>query len=351
MHSTRSTQPSADGKSAVWSELNVFGILPDVSLRGEPLRELAGTHSFEDVAALLLYGSLPSVDLSADVQCRLAEVPPLDPAIDERIRSLPWHLSLCEALKSGLMLLSQFEERSADSGPETTIDLCLSTLVQSIRLIALRYCVSQSVPLPREGVVDEIAGLFLELSRGEEPDDLDRKVLDTFLVLHAIEPGSPSDVAVRAVAAGGGEFHEALLAGISASDLERKTCELAEVVEFLDRIESEEELVSVCGEISAGRLETPELCDQLSKCELLRNELLNELCRELSIEREQEGFERIARELERAVAPRQLRPVWAGARLFHYLGLEHELVSPLLALARIPCWTACYLEQQKLSAE
>lgn len=351
MHSTRSPQPADGGNSVVWSELNVFGILPEVSLRGEPLRELAGTQSFEDVAALLLYGSLPSVELSADVQCRLAEVSPLDPAIDERIRSLPWHLSLCEALKSGLMLLSQFDERSDDNGPETTIDLCLSTLVQSVRMIALRYCVSQSVPLPREGVVDEIAGLFLELSRGEEPDELDRKMLDTFLVLHTIEPGSPSDVAVRAVAAGGGEHHEALLAGISASDLERKTSELSDVVEFLDRIESEEGLVSVCGAISAGRLEAPGLCDQFSKCELVRNELLNELCRELSIEREQEGFERVARELERAVAPQQLRPVWAAARLFHYLGLEHELVSPLLALARIPCWTACYLEQQKLSAE
>jgi PAS domain-containing protein len=60
-------------------------------------------------------------------------------------------------------------------------------------------------------------------------------------------------------------------------------------------------------------------------------------------------FPLIAVELERAVAPRKLGPVWSIARMIHYLGLEHELVSPLLAVARIPCWTACFLEQQKLS--
>jgi citrate synthase len=349
MPSARSSSPWA-GESPLWSDLNVFAFTPEVSLRGEPLRDLAERCSFEDVAALLLYGSLPSVDLSADVQCRMAEIPPLDPAIDEWVRGLPWHLTLGETLKGALLILARFDERQDESEDESIIDRCLTVMVQLIRIVAMRYCLSQSVPLPREEGDDPLAGLFLQLVRGDASEALERQALDTFLVLNSIEPEAPSDLAVRAVAAGGGEYHEALLAGCSAGGFARHDRETAAVIEFLDRIESEKDLHRVADELRTGGRDVPALAERLSACEQMRNALLMARCRELSIDRRQEGFEQIVTELEAAVAPRVLRPAWGVARLFHYLGLEHELLEPLLALARIPCWTACFLEQRKFSS-
>jgi citrate synthase len=37
---------------------------------------------------------------------------------------------------------------------------------------------------------------------------------------------------------------------------------------------------------------------------------------------------------------------WTLTRLFFYLGLEFELLTPLACLARLPGWCAHYCEQQ-----
>ena len=59
-------------------------------------------------------------------------------------------------------------------------------------------------------------------------------------------------------------------------------------------------------------------------------------------------WERIAATIERAVTSRKKLPPnadWPTARLYHYLGLNVDVYTPIFALARVAGWSAHIVEQ------
>src|SRR5206468_2119691 len=77
--------------------------------------------------------------------------------------------------------------------------------------------------------------------------------------------------------------------------------------------------------------------------------LLKEVCRELASTEERQTIEEIADAVEAAMwKHKELRPNvdWPTARLYHFLGLDAELFTPLFVAARVVGWAAHVREQQ-----
>lgn len=319
----------------------ISGLTPRFHYRGQPLEELARTTSYWEVACLLIDGESPSQDRLADWQSRWEEIPLVDATARDHIVALPWNVSLLESLRSGLVFLSHFEERNeeGDDGPERAVCL-LSDLAT---LTSVRYCATQGVPLPEYAPSDDLSTRLLTQLCGEPPGELEHAAFDRLLLLLAESPGAPSSVAVRAAADAGATLSEAVVSGLYAFEGRGWGTRAEEIYELLDAIESEEQLNAVCDrfcdeETIPPGFEFAPACDE-------RTALLTELCRRLGEDRNQAGYEELALQFERQVAVEQglvPQPIWALTRLFHYLGLELELIPPLAALARIPAWCAHY---------
>lgn len=79
-----------------------------------------------------------------------------------------------------------------------------------------------------------------------------------------------------------------------------------------------------------------------------RARLLAPHCRRLAEATGNGVWEQIAEPIERAVTERKGLPAnadWPSARLYHYLGLEVPLYTPIFAMARVAGWSAHICEQ------
>lgn len=317
---------------------------PEFQIRGYSLYDLSENATLTDLNSLLFYGELCSAEMAADLQSRIQELPSVDPSVQERVASLPFHISIHEALRFALLELSQFDEHLDNPHVEATIDRCLQLQKQLLQLMAMRYCGSQGVPMPAAPPNLDLIDQFLLTFRGVPSEPLERQVVSTILLLFATDPECPSDLAARTVAAANGDFGPAILSAMSASCIPEITRDAEAVFQFLDEIDSEADVDEMLDQIQSGELQPPAMCEDPHKDDP-REEILTVHCMSLASDREQTGFETLVSRIEQACPNHQTKVAWPLARLFHYLGLEHELIAPLLTVARMPAWTAHYLEQ------
>lgn len=323
----------------------IAGRVPELHIRGRSLYDLAERASLADLHALLFYGELSSSELAADMQCRVAELVDIDPSVGERVAGLPWHLSLLESLRFALLELTHFNEHHDETHVEATIDFSLRTQKQLLQLLAIRYCSNQGVPLPAAPADLDYVDQFLLQFRGVPAEPLERQVITVISVLFATDPECASDVAARAVAAGGGDLGSALLSAASACRAAEIARTAEAVFEFLDELECEADVEALLEGLTAGELTLPGVVSaEIAEADP-REEILSGYCLSLADDRGQAGFETLVAQIEQASPEIKLTVAWPLARLFHYLGLEHELIAPLLTITRFPAWTAHYLEQ------
>ena len=79
-----------------------------------------------------------------------------------------------------------------------------------------------------------------------------------------------------------------------------------------------------------------------------RTGILDPWCRELAKATGNEAMEQTAATIERVIrAEKHLPPNadWPSARLYHYMGLDIDLYTPIFAMARVAGWAAHVIEQ------
>ena len=79
-----------------------------------------------------------------------------------------------------------------------------------------------------------------------------------------------------------------------------------------------------------------------------RATILKRYCIELAKEVGDDRWERIAEPIERVVTTQKQLPPnvdWPSARLYHYMGLDIDLYTPIFAMARVAGWAAHVIEQ------
>jgi citrate synthase len=79
-----------------------------------------------------------------------------------------------------------------------------------------------------------------------------------------------------------------------------------------------------------------------------RAEILKEYCTELAERAGNTELEQIANTIERVVREQKGLPPnldWPSARLYHYLGLDVPLYTPLFVVSRVTGWCAHVMEQ------
>jgi citrate synthase len=75
---------------------------------------------------------------------------------------------------------------------------------------------------------------------------------------------------------------------------------------------------------------------------------LRTLCRELAAETGNQNMEAMADTIERIVGSEKKLPPnldWPSARLYHYMGLDVDLYTPLFVVSRVTGWAAHVIEQ------
>lgn len=194
------------------------------------------------------------------------------------------------------------------------------------------------------------AANVLWMLRGREPSPFQEQSLETCLVTTAEHGFTPTTVAVRLVAAGGGDFLAALLAGMSVAQGPLHAGAAAQALDVLSEIRTADRAEAWIRQRLAKEQSIPGFVHRRYRVGDPRAEWLSPLCKRLAELNDKTDREQLAESVEQTVWDQlHLLPAvtWPAARIVDYLGIDRAMFVPLYVLGRMAGWAAHFVEQQQ----
>jgi citrate synthase len=321
-----------------------------LSYRGYPVGELTEKATFEEVAHLLLHGELPTTRQLADFRQRLAVVRRLPEPLRELLRALPKWTSPMDALRTAVSVLSHFDQDAPDLSREANLRKAERLLAQIPLAVADHYRFSKGLQpvLARQDLSH--AANFLYMIRGSEPGADDVKALDVSLILYAEHEFNASAFTARVVTSTESDLHSAIVAALGALKGRLHGGANEQVMDILKAAGGPDTAEKWLHEALARKERIMGFGHRVYKHGDTRAGILKAYARKAAEASGNLKWEETAAIFERVLeAEKHLYPNldWPSGRLYHALGLEAPLYTPIFVMARVAGWSAHVNEQQE----
>lgn len=316
--------------------------------RGYPARELAERRRFLEVAHLLRTGELPDPDELAELDRRERSLRRLGPGLESMLEALPVDAHPMDVLRTAVSWLGATDPASDDPSPEASAE-------KAVRLLAVLPTVVASVQRRRWGR-DPIAPRddlghaenFLHMTFGRVPEAELVRAFEVSMILYAEHSFSASAFTARVVTSTRSDLHSAVVAGIGAlkgalhgganeavMDQFAEIGDPDEVDDWLERALAQGRKVMGYGHrvYKRGDSRVPVLHARLRRVVALRHG------RDLLA-----FYEVLAGAMLREKGLRPNLDYVAGP-LYHLMGFDAPMFTPLFVMARVTGWAAHVIEQ------
>lgn len=344
-------KPKNTGLDGVIAGETAISTLNDgLHYRGYSIEELARDATFTEVACLLLNGELPMAESLADFRAILAESDEVPEAIMQLLHELPLHIAPIDVLRTSISALGHFDFQANENEVTANRGKAIRLLGQIPVMIAARHRLTRGLELVEPDFELSFAGNFLSLLHGRLPNARDERALEQTLICYADHEFNASTFTARIVASTGSDLHSAVTAAIGALKGGLHGGAIENVWEEIRQVQSPSGAEKFVRDAIAKRRRIAGFGHRVYRDRPdPRAELLKEVSRELPTTDEQLQLEEIADVIEAEMwKHKELRPNvdWPTARIYHSLGIDAELFTPLFAAARVIGWSAHFIEQQ-----
>ena len=319
----------------------------ELAYRGYAVEDLAREASFEETTYLLLYGSLPTTGLLKDYQRRLGHMRALPEALRRGLELVPAATPGLDVIRSAVSILGALEPEGG-AVPQQVADRLL-TAIPGMAIYWHAYHTRGERIEPRTDNASAAAHV-LQLVHGKAPAELERRALETTLILLAEEDRDPATLACRVAASAGADFFGAITAGVCAlagsAHGSAIASAIATVEEFEGPADGEQAILAAAahGERVPG-FDHPGRDAPDPRCEILKP-----WAKRLGEEADgKDHLLPIAERIEAAMTREHgCHPSVAfyASLVLDFLGIPRPLALPMLAFARNAGWAAHVLEQR-----
>ncbi len=190
--------------------------------RGYPIEQLAGSKSFLEVAYLLIYGELPSVDELAGFEDKIRRHTLVHEDLKNLFHAMPQTAHPMAVLAAGVTALSTFYQDSLNPHDTEQVELSTIRLLAKLPVLAAyahKNSLGQALLYPDNSL--NYVENFLRLTFGNAAEQYVQnpvvtKALDTLLVLHADHEQNCSTSTVRLVGSSQANLFASISSGINA---------------------------------------------------------------------------------------------------------------------------------------
>lgn len=316
--------------------------------RGYDIGELVFHSSYEEVAYLLWYGSLPNQKELSEWNAKLAAERELPPQVKQVIQQFPKDSSTMAALRTAVSLLALFDPDTHAYSEEANIRKGIRIVAKIPTIIATfqRARAGKILPSPRKDLSH--AANFLYMMFEKEPTEEAAKALDAYLLLLADHEFNASTFAARTTAATLSDIHSAIVSAIGAlkGDLHgsanRRAMEMFLEIGSIDRAEP------YVREKLAQKKKIMGFGHRVYKTEDARAPYLRKMAFQLSEASQEDKWFAISEKVKEVVHREKglyVNVDFYSATLLFYLGIPVDLFTPLFAMSRVAGWVAHILEQ------
>lgn len=189
----------------------------DLHYRGYDILDVATSSEFEEIAYLLVHGTLPNGAELRAYKAKLAALRGIPRAVRVVLEAMPAHTHPMDVLRTAVSALGcALPEREDHNRPGacTIADRLMASL--GSMLLYWWHWTQNGRRIEVETDDDSIGGHFLHLLHGTRPPDEWVRAMHTSLILYAEHEFNASTFAARVVAGTGSDIYSAITAGIGA---------------------------------------------------------------------------------------------------------------------------------------
>jgi citrate synthase len=327
----------------------IDGKAGDLRYRGYSIHDLAEHSTFEETAALLLYGELPTKTTLATFTDQLKAARTLPGAIYDIIRAIKGAHPM-DVLRTAVSALAGFDPDVSDNSREATLRKGIRLTSQVPMIVAAHNHIRAGRdPVQPDASLSHAANL-LWILRGEKPSVDAARLIDRDLVLHAEHGSNASSFAARVVIGTDANLHAAVTAAVAtlsgpahggaAEDVMKMAQEIGDPARAADYVRDKRK----AGEPVTG------FGHRVYRAEDPRARHMRAGVEKLSREMGEPRWYEILQAVVKAMAPYARHGVnvnvdfYSGV-VYHLLGIPRDLFVPIFAIGRVPGWTVQALEQ------
>jgi citrate synthase len=340
--------PGLEGVIA--GETAISTVAGGLRYRGYPVTELAEKTTFDEVAHLLLHGELPNVQQLADFQKRIAMARCLPGPLINLLGAIPNGTSSMDVLRSAVSILSHFDPDATESSRVANLHKTERLLGQIPVAIAVHYRLSTGQqPIAARPDLGHAAN-FLYMLRGKESSTAAARALDVSLILYAEHEFNASTFTARVVCSTESDLHSSIVAAIGALKGRLHGGANEKVMELLQKTGGPGHAEKWVRDALARKERIMGFGHRVYKTGDVRAGILKDYSHKAAEAAGSLEWEQTAEIIERILGvEKHLFPNldWPAGRLYHALGLEIPLYTPIFVMSRVAGWSAHFIEQQE----
>ena len=318
-----------------------------LTYRGYAIEELAEKATFEEVAYMLLYGSLPTQSEYDAYSAKLKSFRSLPEALKEVLERIPQTAHPMDVMRTGCSMLGNLEPEGDFSNQNDTADRILASM-SSIITYWYRYS-HDGVKVNTATDHETIGGQFLSLLTGKEPTEEHARALDVSLILYAEHGFNASTFTARTCASTLSDMHSCVTGAIGTlrGPLHGGANEAA--MEMIEKYSSREEAKAGLLELLSNKEKIMGFGHAVYSIEDPRNAIIKLWSEKLSQSNGDATLYEVSDEVERVMD--EEKGMFANtdffmASAYHYLGIPTQIFTPLFVIGRTSGWTANIMEQR-----